>query len=426
MDVHSNKQERQRKIKAATTRKVVEAVLITPKEMNRSRSIWQARRGGEEEEETAEQRAASAAEFWLGVRRRDALRGLRSVADAVELAFDKFRVVFPGPMDVVGHQEEVEETTQTVERVALPLRAAMRKITAVEAARQVVAGPPVPSVAAMPSDAGEGLAEIVVEEDGDGVQGQVRSTAGVRGGKRGRAVKEEWQVKARVVEVTGGEEERCELLGYEQSLPSEWCADHVLPPNWEGMEESDSVCLNVMAKYPKYFERGEEVIPDRGTSRCVHLLTWGTAVLAEPPRKVLKRSSLEGRADRYVRGYVVTEGEKFVRVVLDDGSSFSKSKDNVYWCSLALHHGEFEAVEALTAEYRACREHQVAEGSDVVWLPREDAASNDGACAAAGVEEADGEGGATEGESRGGDVDGILARLAPIAARLSENVRNMH
>ena len=99
--------------------------------MNRPRNLWQAGRGDEEEEETAEQRAARAAEFWLGVRRRDALRGLRSAADAVELAFDNFRVVFPGPMDVVGHQEEVEETMQTVERVALPLRAAMRKITAV-------------------------------------------------------------------------------------------------------------------------------------------------------------------------------------------------------------------------------------------------------------------------------------------------------
>ena len=76
LDVHSNKQEGQRKLRAATTRKVVEAVLIAPKEMNRSRNIWQARRGGEEEEETAEQQAARAAEFWLGVKRRDALRGL--------------------------------------------------------------------------------------------------------------------------------------------------------------------------------------------------------------------------------------------------------------------------------------------------------------------------------------------------------------
>ena len=124
--------------------------------MNRPRNLWQVGRGGEEEEETEEQRAASAAEFWLGARRRDAVRGLRSAADAVELAFGKFQVVFPGPMDVVGHQVEVEEITQTVERVALPLRAAMCKITVVEAARQVVAGPPVLSVAAVPSDAGEG------------------------------------------------------------------------------------------------------------------------------------------------------------------------------------------------------------------------------------------------------------------------------
>ena len=369
--------------------------------MNRPRNLWQAGRGDDEEGETAEQRASRATEFWLGLRRRDALRGLRSAADAVELAFGAVQVVFPRPMDVVAHQEEVEEITQTLERVALPLRAAMLRITVAEAARQVEAGSLVPSVAVMPSDAGEGLDEMDVEEDGCGDQGQGESPACARGGKRKREEKEEWQVKARVVEVTAGEEERYGILEYEQSLPSVWCADHALPPDWEGMADSGSACLKEMAKYSRFFERGEDVIQERGESRCAHLFTWGTAVLTEPPRNMLPA----GGGDKNVRGYVVTEKEKFVRVVLDDGSTFSKSKDNVYWCSLALHHGEFEAVEALTAEYRACRVHQVAEGSGVVWLPREDAASTDGAGAAVGVEEEDGEGGESDGESRGEGED---------------------
>ena len=108
-------------------------------------------------------------------------------------------------------------------------------------------------------------------------------------------------------------------------------------------------------------------------------------------------------------------------------------KTNVYWYSLAVQHGDFEAVVALKAEYRACREHQVAEGSDVVWLPLEDVARDDGAGSSAGVELPDGEVGRTDGElsgggedgEDGGEVDGTFAGVEALVATMAEQVRNM-
>ena len=241
-----------------------------------------------------------------------------------------------------------------------------------------------------------------MSEDGGGGEG--RSIAGARGRKRGGVVTEGWQGEAELVEVTVSEEERCEHPGYKQTLPDVRNADHVLPPNWGEMKESQSVCLREMAKYPEFFERGEEVNKVR-VERYRHLLTWGTAVLLEFPRTKHKVVPVRRRAVGYVRGYVVTESKSKVRVVLDDGTTFVKLKTNVYWYSLAVQHGDFEAVVALKAEYRACREHQVAERSDVVWLPREDVARDEGAGASAGVEMSDGEDGRKDGEPSGGGED---------------------
>ena len=176
--------------------------------MNKSGSIWQAKREGEEEEETEEQQAARTAEFLLGVKRQDAVYDLRIAADAAERAFGKFQETFPALTDLMEHQGGVEDSTRMVERVAFPLRQVMRDVRAEVSARQVMAGPLVPRVAAMSRGAGEGHADISVEEGGGdsdhqkecggGLEASVREDvggggrkhlAGVMGSKRGGVAK---------------------------------------------------------------------------------------------------------------------------------------------------------------------------------------------------------------------------------------------
>ena len=86
--------------------------------MNKSCSIWPTKRAGKEEEETEEQQAARTAEFHLGVKRRDALRGLSIAVNAAEKALGTFQAAFPGLTDLVEHQEGVEKAARTVERVS--------------------------------------------------------------------------------------------------------------------------------------------------------------------------------------------------------------------------------------------------------------------------------------------------------------------
>ena len=106
--------------------------------------------------------------------------------------------------------------------------------------RQVMAGPPFSRVGAMSRGAGEGHADISVEEGGgDGAQqvaGGGGTEARVRGSKRGGVAKAGWKGKAEVVLTSFSEESRCEDPGYKQTLPTVGSADHVLPPHWEEMK----------------------------------------------------------------------------------------------------------------------------------------------------------------------------------------------
>ena len=138
--------------------------------MNKSGNIWQANSEGEEGDETEEQQAAGMAKVVLGVKRRDAVYELRVAADATERAFAKFQEAFPSSLtDLVEHHRGVEESTRRLEQVVGPMRQVMRGVRGVVSSRQVMAGPLVPRVAAMSRGAGEGHADISVEEGGGDV-----------------------------------------------------------------------------------------------------------------------------------------------------------------------------------------------------------------------------------------------------------------
>ena len=70
---------------------------------------------------------------------------------------------------------------------------------------------------------------------------------------------------------------------------------------------------------------------------------------------------------------------------------------------------------------------------DVVWLPLEDVARDDGAGSSAGVELPDGEVGRTGGElsgggedgEDGGEVDGTFAGVEALVATMAEQLRSM-